>query len=189
VTIKHFTMGSGLSSNHRSSSSRRQPLPAQVIGADGSLREFPASASPPAIVSDVLGAGNAGRLFVCSSDALYFDADVPALGADELLRPGQIYFVLPAAMLGRPLSTADMAALAVRASEALAATAARSHGFGKVRVAPLRAAGDGETNEKLNQRTVGDSATRSSSARNGAKLAVMARLPIRGPLGTIAEDA
>jgi hypothetical protein len=44
----------------------------------------------------VLGAGNAGRFFVCSSDA-----DVPALGADELLRPGQIYFVLPAAMLGR----------------------------------------------------------------------------------------
>jgi hypothetical protein len=157
-------MGSGLSSNHRgiSRSSLRQPPAARVVGADGSLSEFSAIASSPASVSDVLlgTGGNAGRFFVCSSDALYFDAEVPALGADELLRPGQIYFVLPAAMLGRPLSIAGMATLAVRASDALAEGAARPHGRGFAMVAgvaPVPADGDdgGDINEELNQRTLG----------------------------------
>ncbi|KAM0847160.1 hypothetical protein ACQ4PT_055206 [Festuca glaucescens] len=117
-------MGSGLSHNHRSSvSPQQQPLSARVIAADGSLTEFPASY--PVSVSDVLGDNAGRRFFVCSSDALYFDEDVPALGGSELLRPGQIYFVLPAAMLGRPLSNADMAAMAVRASEAIALARAR----------------------------------------------------------------
>jgi hypothetical protein len=64
-------MGSGLSSNHRGIWSSLNQPPARVIGADGSLREFPASCVP---VSDVLAGDNAGRFFVCSSDALYFDA-------------------------------------------------------------------------------------------------------------------
>ncbi|KAK3134134.1 hypothetical protein QOZ80_6AG0545390 [Eleusine coracana subsp. coracana] len=183
-------MGSGLSSDHRGiRSSLHQPPPARVIGVDGSLREFQAAASPPASVSDVLGGGdNAGRFFVCSSDALYFDADVPALGADELLRPGQIYFVLPVAMLGRPLSAADMAALAVRATEAMAARSrGRAGGFTKVRVVPVRADGDGEINEKLNQRTLGEFLM--NSMRNAKKLTVVARPPIRRALSAIAEDA
>ncbi|TVU08217.1 hypothetical protein EJB05_41612, partial [Eragrostis curvula] len=198
-------MGQGLSSDHRSRASLQQPpapapaqAPARVIGADGSLRELPppsATSSPPVSVSDVLG-GNAGRFFVCSSDALYFDADVPALGGDELLRPGQIYFVLPAAMLGQPLSTADMAALAVRASEALAARASRPRrglGMKKVRVVPARAASgyddDGEVNEKLNQRTLGgfETAASSSPTRNAKKLAVVARPAMKRVLSTIQE--
>ncbi|KAL6603015.1 hypothetical protein ACP70R_043376 [Stipagrostis hirtigluma subsp. patula] len=193
-------MGSGLSSNHRSSVTLRQPPePALVIAGDGSLREFsPPPSSSPASVSDVLG-GNAGRFFVCSSDALYFDADVPALGGDELLRPGQIYFVLPAAMLGRPLSRADMAALAVRASEALAARAgprgrARGLGVVKVRVVPrVQAAsgcgdGDGEVNEKLNQRTLGQFVTASPTPGRVAKK-LAARPTIKRVLSTIEEDA
>jgi hypothetical protein len=201
-------MGSGLSSSHRSSASLHQP-PARVIAADGSLREF----APPAVsVSDALGAANAdGRFFfVCSADALYFDADVPALGADELLRPGQIYFVLPAAMLGRPLSAADMAALAVRASQALAATARAGPrsghgrtrgcggGFTKARVVPSQAHhhhahGDEEVNEKLNQRTLGGFEMTASRrlASNARKSAVAARPapPVKRALSTIEEDA
>ncbi|XP_062232728.1 uncharacterized protein LOC133930048 [Phragmites australis] len=191
-------MGSGLSSDHRSRDSLNQPPPARVIAADGSLREFPPSSSP-ASVSDVLGR-NADRFFVCNSDALYFDADVPDLGGDELLRPGQIYFVLPAAILGRPLSSADMAALAVRANEALATRArprgrARCLGIKKARVVPAHAAsgcddGDGEVNEKLNQRTLGNFETTSPSpARNAKKLVVAARPPIKRPLSTIEEEA
>nr|XP_015642395.1 uncharacterized protein LOC4341565 [Oryza sativa Japonica Group] len=158
-------MGSGLSCNHRSSTLLRhhQPAaapPAQVIAADGSLTEVAAAAaSCPVSVSDVLG-GNAGRLFLCSSDALYFDVDVPALDGGELLRPGQIYFLLPVSMLGRPLSGVDMAALAVRASDALVARARPRHqrggGVKKVRIMPMLAANgcggddrDGEINEKL----------------------------------------
>jgi hypothetical protein len=99
-------MGPGLSRSHRGSSwsslHQLSASPARVIGADGSLREFSATAIPSCCVSDLLGGSNA---VLCSSDA-----EVPALAADDLLRPGQIYFVLPAAMLGRPLSTSDMAA-------------------------------------------------------------------------------
>ncbi|KAF8687800.1 hypothetical protein HU200_042736 [Digitaria exilis] len=206
-------MGSGLSSSHRrSTASLHQPpspaaaAPALVVAADGSLREF-APASCPVSASDVLLAGdgdNAGKFFVCSSDALYFDADVPALGADELLRPGQIYFVLPAAMVGRPLSAADMAALAVRASDALARAsragsgrARRGGGFiaTKARVVPAAARdaddADEEVNEKLNQRTLGGFETASWSPARGAgkgSAAVM-RPPMRRALSTIMEDA
>ncbi|KAM0924031.1 hypothetical protein ACQ4PT_005154 [Festuca glaucescens] len=202
-------MGSGLSHNHRSSVSpqaQQQPSAARVVAADGSLTEFPASSSSPVSVSDVLG-DNAGRqFFVCSSDALYFDEDVPALGGGELLRPGQIYFVLPAAMLGRPLSSADMASMAVRASEAIATARtrpigrARGAGGRKSRVAPVHHAEtglgdvvDGAVNEKLNERTLGeDSLTGSGSpTRNGKRLAVATSPPAKRsltPLGTIEED-
>ncbi|KAM0847157.1 hypothetical protein ACQ4PT_055203 [Festuca glaucescens] len=199
-------MGSGLSHNHRSSvSPQQQPALARVIAADGLLTEFPASS--PVSVSDVLGDNAGRRFFVCSSDALYFDEDVPALGGGELLRPGQIYFVLPAAMLGRPLSSADMAAMAVRASEALATARARPIGsargtgfFKKTRVAPVHAdtgLGDvinSEVNEKLNERTLReDSLTGSGSpTRNGKGSAVAAFPPAKRvltPLGTIEEDA
>jgi hypothetical protein len=98
--------------------------------------------------------GGSRNAIVCSSDVLYFDAEVPALGADDLLRPGQIYFVLPAAMLGRLISTSDMA---VRASEALAARASRPRarglvGMKRARVVPLQEAtgcGYGEVNEEM----------------------------------------
>ncbi|CAL5048783.1 unnamed protein product [Urochloa decumbens] len=206
-------MGSGLSSTHhhhrRSTASLHQPpsaaaAPALVVAADGSLREF-APASSPVSASDVLLTNAAAEdgSFLCSSDALYFDADVPALGADELLRPGQIYFVLPAAMLGRPLSSADMAALAVRASDALAAPArtagsnngrARRGGVGfgvtKARVVPAMHHADGaeaEVNEKLNQRTLGGFETTAARSAKGSVPAT--RAPMRRALSTIIEDA
>ena len=207
-------MGAGHSRSHRSSvSPQQQPASARVIAADGSLTEyFPASSSSPVSVSDVLGDDNVGqrrRFFLCSSDALYFDADVPALGGGELLRPGQIYFVLPADMLGRPLSSADMAAMAVRASEALVTARARARPLGrargagvrKVRVTPVQHDGsgvadvDGRVNEKLNERTLGErySLTGSGSpARAGKRLAAPAFPAAKRaltPLGTIEEDA
>ncbi|KAI4971183.1 hypothetical protein ZWY2020_002097 [Hordeum vulgare] len=199
-------MGSGLSHNHRSSvAPQQQPSSARVIAADGSLTEFATStsSSSPVSVSDVLAAGNAGgSFFLCNSDALYFDEDVPALGGGELLRPGQIYFVLPQAMLGRPLSSADMAAMAVRASEALATRArprGRGAGIRKVRVTPVHAESgrgdvDAQVNAKLNERTLGEySATASGGpARTGKKSAVAAFPPAKKalkPLSTIQEDA
>uniref|UniRef100_A0A0D9WSA2 Uncharacterized protein n=1 Tax=Leersia perrieri TaxID=77586 RepID=A0A0D9WSA2_9ORYZ len=193
-------MGSGLSCNHRSSALLRHqpaaaPPPAQVIAADGSLTEVSAAASRPISVSDVLAAGgddyNAGRHFLCSSDALYFDADVPALDGGELLQPGQIYFLLPVAMLGRPLSGADMAALAVRASEALVARERRSRHRGgkKFRVMPASGCdgGDGEINEKLNERTLGDSPACCTPASAGNNSPASA--PVKRLLSTIEEDA
>ena len=192
-------MGSGLSRNHRSSvAPQQQPSAARVIAADGSLKELPAS--PRVAVSDVL-AGEAASFFVCNSDALYFDEDVPALGGGEQLRPGQIYFVLPVAMLGRPLSSADMAAMAVRASEALATRArprGRGAGIRKVRVTPVhpesgRGDVDAQVNAKLNERRLGEYSVKASAspARIGKKAAVAACPPAKKPLkplSTIKED-
>ncbi|XP_037470696.1 uncharacterized protein LOC119344304 [Triticum dicoccoides] len=51
---------------------------------------------------------------------LRFDAPARALAAEEALQPGWLYFALPMSMLRRPLSGQEMAALAVKASSALA---------------------------------------------------------------------
>ncbi|KAM0924033.1 hypothetical protein ACQ4PT_005156 [Festuca glaucescens] len=119
------------------------------------------------------------------SDALYFDEDVPALAAGELLRPGQIYFVLPAAMLGQPLSSVDMAAMAVRASQALATARARpARGVRKSRVAPVHAETGLAVTRGLSGRTLGeDSLTGSGSpTRKGKRLAVTALSPAKRAL-------
>nr|CDM79991.1 unnamed protein product [Triticum aestivum] len=51
---------------------------------------------------------------------LRFDAPARALAAEEALQPGWLYFALPMSMRRRPLSGQEMAALAVKASSALA---------------------------------------------------------------------
>ncbi|XP_040377261.1 uncharacterized protein LOC121053629 [Oryza brachyantha] len=193
-------MGLTLSCIHRRQA--HQPPPARVVGADGSLKELPAVSSPAAVLG---GAGDA--FFVCNSDALYFNERPTALPPGEALRPGQIYFVLPAAMLAQPLSTADMAALAVRASAALAAAKAprrraglRGGGGGKnkkktVRVAPLRDEqldGDVLLHEKLNERTLGEFPASWSPPKSGEKLAAAAaatRARLKRALSIIQEDA
>ncbi|KAF7078707.1 hypothetical protein CFC21_083094 [Triticum aestivum] len=175
-------------SNHRGSLSQQphQPAPVRVVAADGSLKEL--HASPRVTVSDVLG-GSAASFFVCNSDALYFEKSPPALASGEVLRPGHIYFVLPAALLGRPLSSADMASLAVRASSAIAAKKPqrrrwrRSGGRKKVRVMPVcEEVEDGEDvllNEKLNERTLGEFAVSPKSQEKMAAVAARSRLKVK----------
>ena len=164
-------MGQRLSCFHRGSVSRQvhqpdSPAPARVIAADGSLKELPAPSSPLAAVSDVLGLDGqtpVASSFVCNADALYFNEHPPALAPGDLLRPGQVYFVLPADLLGRPLSAADMAALAVRASAALASSGKpqqrRRGGKTKkaVRIMPVQEAENDVDlfNETLNELTLG----------------------------------
>uniref|UniRef100_A0A0E0G371 Uncharacterized protein n=1 Tax=Oryza nivara TaxID=4536 RepID=A0A0E0G371_ORYNI len=187
------------------------PPAARVIAADGSLRELPASPCV-AVVSDVLGGGDdAASFFVCNSDALYFDDRPPALSPGEPLRPGELYFVLPRAMLGRPLSSADMGRLAVRASLALVGERPqrrRRHRQGggkkqkkKVHVMPAQAQsrddGDGDVdgvfNEKLNEQTLGVFAVFLSPARGAAPAAAAAaaaaRSPLKRALSLVEEEA
>jgi hypothetical protein len=57
--------------------------------------------------------------FLCDADAMGFEGGVSAVGGAEELRPGQIYFVLPADTLCNGLRREDIAALAVRASSTL----------------------------------------------------------------------
>nr|BAK00306.1 predicted protein [Hordeum vulgare subsp. vulgare]BAK00998.1 predicted protein [Hordeum vulgare subsp. vulgare]BAK01766.1 predicted protein [Hordeum vulgare subsp. vulgare] len=89
---------------------------AKVIGLDGSMAQY---AAPVTAREALLDAARASS-FLCSSDELRLDAPARALAADEALQPGWLYFVLPVSMLRRPLSGQEMAALAVRASSALA---------------------------------------------------------------------
>jgi len=160
-----------LSCFHRGSVSRQvhrpdSPVPAcRVIAADGSLKELPAPC-PLAAVSDVLGLDGdtpVASSFVCNADALYFNEHPPALAPGDVLRPGQMYFVLPADLLGRPLSADDMAALAVRASAALVSSGKpqqrRRCGKTKkaVRIMPVQEAENDVDlfNETLNELTLG----------------------------------
>nr|GEV64336.1 hypothetical protein [Tanacetum cinerariifolium] len=57
--------------------------------------------------------------FVCNSDNLYQDQDIPSLDSEDELDARQIYFILPKSMLARRLRSSDMASLAVKASLAL----------------------------------------------------------------------
>ncbi|KAK8461536.1 hypothetical protein SEVIR_1G052633v4 [Setaria viridis] len=180
--------------------------PSRVIAADGSLKELPGPQLPT--VSDVLSSsgGASPSFFVCNSDALYFDERPPALAAAERLRPGQMYFVLPVAMLGRPLSSADMAALAARAIAALPAEEPRGRAGEKrkrkqVRVVPVLLREDGEGgvdesvfHETLNEKTLGELAAATSQARGGDKVAAAATgktrpSALKRALSMIREDA
>lgn len=86
---------------------------AKLILADGELREF----DRPVKASSVLEKGS--EWFVCDADDMEFDGFVSAVGSEEELRLGQIYFVLPRSMLRRQLRAEELAALAVKASAAL----------------------------------------------------------------------
>jgi PADRE domain len=119
-----------------------------VITPEGFVREF----NTPIFASDMsLSTGKTH--FLCNSDTLYFDSEVSAVGPDELLQPGQLYFMLPDSMLGNTLSSADMAALAVKASSALAPSyPKRRTGKGVRRLQVGNSSEPYEENEKLNQR-------------------------------------
>ncbi|RLN08675.1 uncharacterized protein C2845_PM11G00200 [Panicum miliaceum] len=198
-------MGSALSCVHAtivSGDGQQPPRPAaaaaMVIAADGSLKEHPISDPPLASASDVLGSADAAALpssfFVCNSDALYFNEPPPALGAAERLWPGQMYFMLPAVMLGRALSSADMAPLAACAIAALPAEKPRRRrGRGRGRVVPVLSREDGEDGEEagvfheaLNGRTLGEFAAPVAAAAAARKARPSA---LKRALSMIREDA
>ncbi|KAL5196500.1 hypothetical protein ABZP36_000012 [Zizania latifolia] len=115
---------------------------AMVLLPTGELREYPRPATAARVLEDV--AAEEG-CFLCDADAMGFEGHVAAVGAASELRPGQIYFVLPAEVRRRGMRREEVAALAVKASAALAikaagANAASSSGCGRRRrgsVAPL----------------------------------------------------
>ncbi|XP_051114892.1 uncharacterized protein LOC127240325 [Andrographis paniculata] len=87
--------------------------PAKLIFDNGRLEEFPY----PIKAVHVLQRNP--TCFICNSDELEFDDVVPAVGADDDLLPGHIYFALPLSRLNRRLRPEEIAALAVKASAAL----------------------------------------------------------------------
>ncbi|XP_020187309.1 uncharacterized protein [Aegilops tauschii subsp. strangulata] len=90
---------------------------AMVLLPTGELREYPRPATAGQALEDSV-AGDASW-FLCDADEMGFEGPVAAVAVAEELRPGQIYFVLPAEARRNGLQREDLAALAVRASVAL----------------------------------------------------------------------
>lgn len=184
-------MGLRFSSDNNKSSTVTNWPKVTVITPEGFVREF----GTPIFASDPLLSAVCETHFLCNSDTLYFDSEVSAVGPDELLQPGHLYFMLPDSMLGSTLSSADMAALAVKASSALAPSNPKRRtgkGVRRLQVAPSFASY--EENEKLNQTinedTLRAGGTRASVARRPARrVPTSNRRPraIRRRLSTIDE--
>lgn len=111
---------------------------ARVVLPSGELREYSQPATA-ALALEEVGHGKQGW-FLCDADAMGFEGSVAAVAGGEELRPGQIYFVLPAEMLRRSLTLEEVAALAVKASAALIKASTASSAGGRRRrgsVSPL----------------------------------------------------
>ncbi|XBI24425.1 hypothetical protein VPH35_049528 [Triticum aestivum] len=93
---------------------------AKVVDIDGSMAQFAAPVTAREALDSVQEHRPSASVFLCSSDELRFDVPARALAAEEALQPGWLYFVLPMSTLRRSLSGLEMAALAARASSALA---------------------------------------------------------------------
>lgn len=149
-------MGSCISSRFSDESQSFKQPTARVVAVNGSLQEFPI----PVSVSDVLDFFEHLRLqdpfFICSSDTLFYDEYIPRMKLDDSLVSGQIYFVLHSSMLDAPLTSLDMASLALKASCALA-SAVKVPRLRRARVVPT---GDNSTdfdveNRRFNEATLG----------------------------------
>ena len=111
---------------------------ARVVLPSGELRQYSQTATAAQALEEV-GHGEKGW-FLCDADAMGVEGSVTAVAGGEELRPGQIYFVLPAEMLRRRLTLEEVAVLAVKASAALVKAATASSAGGRRRrgsVAPL----------------------------------------------------
>ncbi|XP_075474853.1 uncharacterized protein LOC142505657 [Primulina tabacum] len=96
----------------------RSAATAKLILSNGQLQEF----SYPVKVSTLMqhGAVNYLDRFICSSNDMEIGEAFVAVGGDEELRPGEVYFELPSRWRKHRMQAEDMAALAVKASLALA---------------------------------------------------------------------
>jgi hypothetical protein len=108
---------------------------ARVVLPSGELREYSQPATA-AVALEEVGHAKQGW-FLCDADAMGFEGSVAAVAGGEELRPGQIYFVLPAEMLRRRLTLEEVSALAVKASAALVKASSAGGRRRRGSVAPL----------------------------------------------------
>ncbi|PIA34153.1 hypothetical protein AQUCO_03800016v1 [Aquilegia coerulea] len=124
-------MGSCFSSFSESSLA---PLTAKVITLNGNLQEYLVTIT----ASQVLETESSKSCFLCNSDKLYYDEFIQPIDPREELQVGQIYFILPANRLKSRLSAQDMAALAVKASSAIAKSSKKGSRRSKdIRISPV----------------------------------------------------
>ncbi|CAK9158724.1 unnamed protein product [Ilex paraguariensis] len=109
---------------------------AKLILQDGRLQEF----SYPVKVWYVLQKNPS--CFICNSDEMDFDDVVSAIGDEEELQLGQLYFALPLSRLNYPLQAEEMAALAVKASSALTKSGGEKCGCRRHSFSPVLLTGE-----------------------------------------------
>ncbi|KAF5174953.1 Hth-type transcriptional regulator [Thalictrum thalictroides] len=190
-------MGSCFSSFSEPSSAL---LTAKVITLNGTLQEYLVTIT----ASQVLESESSKGCFVCNSDKLYYDEFIQALDPSEELQVGQIYFILPYNRLQYRLSAQDMAALAVKASSAIAKSSKKGSRRSKdIRISPVSDVNqrykndqrfDGEKRfDKKPLNGNGGGITRSGSVRklqrNASRRAKLAIRSFRIRLNTIYEGS
>ncbi|TVU40900.1 hypothetical protein EJB05_14383, partial [Eragrostis curvula] len=137
-------MGLCVSSTGAAAAAEPRRATALVLLPTGEMREYPRHATAVRALEEAAAEGAGGGKqkegwFLCDADGMGYEGPVSAVRGDEELRAGQIYFVLPAEARRRGLRREEVAALAVRASAALAKVAAASGNGRRKRgaVAPL----------------------------------------------------
>ncbi|XP_059295415.1 uncharacterized protein LOC132048744 [Lycium ferocissimum] len=112
---------------------------AKLVHLDGELEEF----FSPIKVSNL--ENSAATTFICNSDEMEFDEYVTALGDNDQLLLGKLYFELPMNWLTQRLQAEDMANLAVKAIEAIKTSGGKSScGFCRMKNDPLMFFHEGE---------------------------------------------
>ncbi|KAK9113200.1 hypothetical protein Scep_020719 [Stephania cephalantha] len=98
---------------------------AKLVLQDGKLEEFTYPVKVSHVLQNINSASNSNsnsnsdKCFICNADSIDFNNIVRAVNMEEELQPGQLYFALPLRRLRCPMQAEEMAALAVKASEAL----------------------------------------------------------------------
>uniref|UniRef100_A0A7N0UMG1 Uncharacterized protein n=1 Tax=Kalanchoe fedtschenkoi TaxID=63787 RepID=A0A7N0UMG1_KALFE len=133
---------------------------AKLVLPDGRLQEF----SQPIRATYVLQRLKSPAFFICNSDEMDFNDVVSALGDDEELQLGQLYFLLPLSLLRRPLKAAEMAELAVMASAALMKSCGGSGAW-----LSNENVGRRERSQSLNSGSGGDGRRRRRAAEDGGR--------------------
>lgn len=131
---------------------------ANIITITGEFRQF----VTPISVSQVLEKleSSPSESFICNSDNLYYDENIPALNSDQELLSGEIYFVLRNSKLLYPLTASEMAALAIKASAAISSNKTR-----RSRISPVLSL---EVDEKVNENSVSEGIVRTKKKGTGS---------------------
>ncbi|XP_028763965.1 uncharacterized protein LOC114722176 [Neltuma alba] len=91
----------------------RRPSAIMVMDLEGGFKELKQPVTASSVIADN------PNCFLCDSESIYLGTCLPPVPEEELLRPGQIYFLVPLSQAHQPLSLSTLCDLAIKASSAL----------------------------------------------------------------------
>ncbi|KAI4314900.1 hypothetical protein L6164_027763 [Bauhinia variegata] len=107
---KSTSKGEGESSRR---ASIRSSSAITVIELEGGIKELKQAMEAKVVISQN------PNCFLCNSESMYIGTCMPRLPDEEMLLPGQIYFLVPLSQANKPLSLPLLCELAIKASSAL----------------------------------------------------------------------